>query len=288
MFDLQTCRGAVHAGAVSRRASPARRRRAPMRSRTLRVACGRGALVALAVSAGVVALSAPAARSATLPYQDPSQPVPARVADLMSRMSLDDKLGQMTQAERLAASPSDVAANRLGSVLSGGGSTPSANSPGAWADMYDASQRAATGTPLGVPIIYGADAVHGHNNVNGATIFPHNIALGATRDPALVQQIAARPPRRFRHGYRLGLRALSVRGPRRPLGQDLRILRRDARARLVDDQPHHRLAGDVAGRAGVRARHGQALHRRRRDHRRQGPGRYPAQRGGPSGPAPAA
>jgi beta-glucosidase len=107
----------------------------------------------------------------------------------MSRMSLDDKLGQMTQAERLAASPPDVAANRLGSILSGGGSAPSPNTPGAWADMYDAYQRAATGTPLGIPIMYGADAVHGHNNVNGATIFPHNIALGATRDPALVQQI---------------------------------------------------------------------------------------------------
>src|SRR3954447_6309031 len=95
-------------------------------------------LVSLAVGTGGIALaSAPLARSAAPPYQDPSQPVAARVTDLMSRMSLDDKLGQMTQAERLAASPSEVAAGRLGSVLSGGGSAPSPNTATAWGDMYD-------------------------------------------------------------------------------------------------------------------------------------------------------
>lgn len=123
------------------------------------------------------------------PYQDPQRPVAERVADLLSRMSLDDKLGQMTQVERLAASPVDVANARVGSVLSGGGSAPSPNTPAAWADMYDAYQRASAATPLGIPIIYGVDAVHGHNNVAGATVFPHNIGLGATRDPELVQRI---------------------------------------------------------------------------------------------------
>src|SRR3954447_21903038 len=123
------------------------------------------------------------------PYRDPSLPVAQRVGDLLSRMSLDDKIGQMTQVERLAASPSDVAASRIGSVLSGGGSAPSPNTAASWADMYDAYQRASTTTPLGIPIIYGVDAVHGHNNVAGATIFPHNIGLGATRDPDLVQKI---------------------------------------------------------------------------------------------------
>ncbi|MFI7700442.1 glycoside hydrolase family 3 N-terminal domain-containing protein [Nonomuraea sp. NPDC049480] len=127
--------------------------------------------------------------AAAFPYQDPTLPVPTRVADLMSRMSPDEKLGQMTQAERGSVSTADITAYRLGSVLSGGGSAPSPNTATSWADMYDRFQNAALGTPLGIPILYGVDAVHGHNNVVGATIFPHNIGLGATRDPALVQRI---------------------------------------------------------------------------------------------------
>ncbi|MEU7742686.1 glycoside hydrolase family 3 N-terminal domain-containing protein [Nonomuraea sp. NPDC049158] len=127
--------------------------------------------------------------SAAYPYQDPSLPVPTRVADLMGRMSLEEKLGQMTQAERGSVSAADVTTYRLGSVLSGGGSGPSPNTAAAWADMYDNFQNAALATPLGIPILYGADAVHGHNNVGGATIFPHNIGLGATRDPALAQRV---------------------------------------------------------------------------------------------------
>ncbi|MGC9671499.1 glycoside hydrolase family 3 N-terminal domain-containing protein [Planosporangium sp. 12N6] len=123
------------------------------------------------------------------PYQDPSRGVPERVADLLARMSLDEKVGQMTQAERAAVTTADVTGYRVGSILSGGGSAPTPNTPAGWADMYDAFQRAALATPLGIPMIYGLDAVHGNNNVYGSTIFPHNIGLGATRDPALVQQI---------------------------------------------------------------------------------------------------
>lgn len=123
-------------------------------------------------------------------YQDASKPVAERVADLLGRMSLEDKLGQMTQAERLAlGSPSDVATYRLGSLLSGGGSVPAPNTPTAWADMIDGFQSQALATPLGVPMFYGVDAVHGHNNVVGATIFPHNIGLGAANDPSLTEQI---------------------------------------------------------------------------------------------------
>jgi len=122
-------------------------------------------------------------------YRDPSQPIPARVADLLGRMSLDEKVGQMTQAERKAVSAADLTTYRIGSLLSGGGSAPSPNNATSWADMYDNFQRAALATPLGIPMMYGVDAVHGHNNVTGATIFPHNIGLGATRDPALVQRI---------------------------------------------------------------------------------------------------
>ncbi|MGW0810146.1 glycoside hydrolase family 3 N-terminal domain-containing protein [Nonomuraea sp. NPDC002799] len=144
--------------------------------------------VPVAASAAPAGKSA-AALSAALPYQDPTLPVATRVADLMSRMSLDEKLGQMTQAERGSVSNADVTTYRLGSVLSGGGSAPSPNTAAGWADMYDGFQSAALATPLGIPILYGADAVHGHNNVTGATIFPHNIGLGATRDPALAERI---------------------------------------------------------------------------------------------------
>jgi beta-glucosidase len=132
----------------------------------------------------------PAASAAVLPYQDPSLPVPQRVEDLLARMTLDDKLGQMTQVEKDALVPqSDLAAYRIGSVLSGGDSTVSPNNAQTWADTYDSLQRTALGTPLGIPVIYGIDAVHGHNAVRGATLFPHNIGLGATRDPALVQRV---------------------------------------------------------------------------------------------------
>jgi beta-glucosidase len=150
-----------------------------------------GPIVAVVIAAGALtaASTVPRAAAAGPPYLDPTQPVPVRVADLLGRMSLDEKIGQMTQAERLAVSGADITDNRLGSLLSGGGSAPSPNTPTAWADMVDNFQRAALATPLKIPLIYGVDAVHGHNNVFGATIYPHNIGLGATRDPALVQRI---------------------------------------------------------------------------------------------------
>ena len=129
------------------------------------------------------------AAPADAPYRDKARPVADRVADLMGRMSLDDKLGQMTQAERKSATTDDITQFRLGSILSGGGSTPRPNNAEGWTEMVDAFQRAALATPLGIPMLYGVDAVHGHNNVSGATVFPHNIGLGATRDPALAQQI---------------------------------------------------------------------------------------------------
>ncbi|GAA3454491.1 glycoside hydrolase family 3 N-terminal domain-containing protein [Dactylosporangium matsuzakiense] len=145
------------------------------------------AVTALSVAAATLVGVLPAA--AAEPYLDPSLPVPQRVADLMSRMSLDEKIGQMTQAERASASAADVTQYRLGSILSGGGSAPSPNTASSWADMTDDLQRGALATPLKIPLVYGSDAVHGHNNVVGATLFPHNIGLGATRDPALVQQV---------------------------------------------------------------------------------------------------
>ncbi|WP_149825321.1 glycoside hydrolase family 3 N-terminal domain-containing protein [Streptomyces tailanensis] len=125
-----------------------------------------------------------------LPYLNPKLPVRKRVADLLARMTLEEKAGQMTQAERGAlATPDDITAYGLGSVLSGGGSTPARNTPEAWAEMIDGFQLRALSTRLRIPLIYGVDSVHGHNNLAGATITPHNIGLGATRDPEIAYRM---------------------------------------------------------------------------------------------------
>ena len=136
------------------------------------------------------AVPAVAPAAAVLPYRDASLPVERRVTDLLGRMTLAEKVGQMTQAERASvdAEPEKIAQLRLGSLLSGGGSTPAQNTPAAWADMVDRYQRQALSTRLGIPLIYGVDAVHGHGNVKGATIFPHNVGIGASRDPSLARE----------------------------------------------------------------------------------------------------
>ncbi|GAA2229929.1 glycoside hydrolase family 3 protein [Streptomyces nogalater] len=121
-----------------------------------------------------------------LPYLNARLPIRERVADLLGRMSLAEKTGQMTQAERGAVGQgADITAYALGSLLSGGGSTPTPNTPEAWARMIDAFQLRAQATRYQIPLIYGVDAVHGHNNLTGATILPHNIGIGASRDPEL-------------------------------------------------------------------------------------------------------
>ncbi|MEU8340762.1 glycoside hydrolase family 3 N-terminal domain-containing protein [Spirillospora sp. NPDC048832] len=155
-----------------------------MRSRLL--AFGVLGVLALAAYGGPVR-----AQPGPAPYLDPHLSVQDRVADLLGRMSLADKLGQMTQPERRYITHDEVTRYRIGSVLSSGGSAPVPNTPENWADMYDGFQRAALAAPLRVPLMYGVDAVHGHNNMVGATVFPHNIGLGATRDPALVRRIGA-------------------------------------------------------------------------------------------------
>ena len=124
-------------------------------------------------------------------YRDARLTTEQRVADLLSRMTTAEKIGQMTQAERVdvEADPSLITTYGFGSLLSGGGSVPTPNTPEAWADMVDGYQEKALETRLGIPLLYGVDAVHGHNNLLGATVFPHNIGLGATRDPDLVERI---------------------------------------------------------------------------------------------------
>ena len=143
--------------------------------------------MALAAAGPAAGSSSPPPR----PWMDRSLKPATRAQLLLARMTLEEKVGQMTQAERGAVTGdlSLVATWRLGSLLSGGGSVPTPNTPAAWADMVDAFQAQALQTRLGIPLIYGVDSVHGHGNLVGATVFPHNIGLGATRDPRLVEQV---------------------------------------------------------------------------------------------------
>ncbi|XVF46687.1 hypothetical protein PTKIN_Ptkin03bG0047700 [Pterospermum kingtungense] len=123
-------------------------------------------------------------------YKNPNAPIEGRVKDLLSRMTLQEKIGQMTQIERSVATPADLKDLSIGSILSAGGSGPFEKALSSdWADMVDRFQQAALASRLGIPLIYGIDAVHGNNSVYGATIFPHNIGLGATRDADLAQRI---------------------------------------------------------------------------------------------------
>lgn len=123
-------------------------------------------------------------------YKQADAPLGERVDDLLARMTLAEKIGQMTLVEKDSIQAADIAALGIGGLLSGGGGYPkTGNSPELWAQMVDSFQQQALASRLGIPLIYGADAVHGHSNVKGATIFPHNIGLGAANDPALVAEI---------------------------------------------------------------------------------------------------
>ncbi|MSU58860.1 MAG: beta-glucosidase [Pedosphaera sp.] len=117
--------------------------------------------------------------------------VDARVGSLLAQMTLAEKIGQMTQVDSAALpDKSHIQKYFLGSVLSGGGSDPADNSPQSWLNLTAECQSWAAKTRLKIPLLYGVDAVHGHNNVLGAVIFPHHIGLGATRNPALVESAA--------------------------------------------------------------------------------------------------
>ncbi|MDF1519161.1 MAG: glycoside hydrolase family 3 N-terminal domain-containing protein [Brevefilum sp.] len=122
-------------------------------------------------------------------YLDPNAPIEDRIDNLIEEMSIEEKIGQMTLVEKDSLPLKDVGPFGIGGVLSGGGGYPETNTSQAWADMVNAFQREALNSRLGIPIIYGVDAVHGHNNVKGATIFPHNIGLGAANDQDLMTRI---------------------------------------------------------------------------------------------------
>ncbi|RDI97986.1 1,4-beta-D-glucan glucohydrolase [Dyella solisilvae] len=118
-----------------------------------------------------------------------------RVSALMAKMTVEEKIGQLIQADILSVTPDDVRKYRLGSILAGGNSKPDARplaDPAQWKASADAFYRAAMDTSGGhvaIPLLYGVDAVHGHNGAVGATLFPQNSALGATRDPELIHDI---------------------------------------------------------------------------------------------------
>ena len=117
----------------------------------------------------------------------------AFVTELMSRMTVEEKVGQTIQADIGSITPADLATYPLGSILAGGSSGPGGNDKApaqAWVDLAREFRAAAAARPgARIPLIYGIDAVHGHNNVPGATVFPHNIGLGAARDPDLIRRI---------------------------------------------------------------------------------------------------
>ena len=120
---------------------------------------------------------------------NPDQPISARVDTLLAQMTLEEKIGQMTQVEKNSIQPGDIHTYFIGSILSGGGGSPPKNTIEAWTEMIDAFQGEAVTTRLGIPILYGLDAIHGHGNLFGATIFSQEIGLGATRNSDLVRQI---------------------------------------------------------------------------------------------------
>ena len=138
------------------------------------------------VSAFTVAATMLSAKANSLTAQD------SKVRALLERMTLEEKIGQMVQAEQSALKElSDIENYFLGSLLSGGTSDPkTGNGLKDWTDLYDSLQARTQKTRLRIPILYGIDAVHGHNNVLDATIFPHNIGLGCTRNPVLVERAA--------------------------------------------------------------------------------------------------
>lgn len=122
-------------------------------------------------------------------YKNPLVPIDERVADLMARMTLEEKIGQMTLVEKNSIQMDDIAPLGIGALLSGGGGYPRENTPEAWARMVNNFQAQALESRLGIPLLYGVDAVHGHSNVEGAVIFPHNIGLGAANNPELVEEV---------------------------------------------------------------------------------------------------
>lgn len=152
--------------------------------------CAPGAITAPAP----VAVTAPAAADAAMER---------RIAEIVAGMTLEQKIGQITQPDVRYITPDEVRRYYIGTVLNGGGAWPDNDKRStladwvAWADSY-ADAAMATDLPVRIPLLWGTDAVHGHNNVSGATLFPHNIGLGAANDPDLIERIGRATARQVR------------------------------------------------------------------------------------------
>ena len=124
-------------------------------------------------------------------YKKADQPIDARVRDLLARMTLEEKIGQMALVDKNSLKKTeDISKYYLGGILSGAGAKPADNTPQGWLDMINIMKNQALNSRLGIPIFYGVDANHGHSNLLGATVFPHAIGLGASQDAALVKEVA--------------------------------------------------------------------------------------------------
>jgi beta-glucosidase len=154
--------------------------------------------------AGVLAAAAPATAATPVHLAEwptraavpaPAPAVEATVEELLRAMTLEEKVGQVIQADIASVTPDDVRQYHLGSVLAGGNAAPRGNlrsSAADWLALTDAYYRASLARVEGhrpIPIIFGIDAVHGHAHVLGATVFPHNVGLGAAHDPALIERV---------------------------------------------------------------------------------------------------
>ena len=134
--------------------------------------------------------------SSSIDHPDQFTTIEEKVESWIRILSIEEKAGQMIQAERSAnngesgITQGETTKYRIGSILNGGGNVPNPNTINGWWTMTNAYRNASLYTPSGIPIIYGADAVHGHNNVKDATIFPHNIGLAAANNPDLMRDIA--------------------------------------------------------------------------------------------------
>ena len=122
---------------------------------------------------------------------DTSAQIESKIDSIIALMTVEEEIGQMTQIDQqFLDTILDIADYGIGSLLSGGGSHPDTNHFEAWTDLYDEYQRVALSSRLGIPLIYGIDAVHGHNNVHGATIFPHNVGLGCANDYEVCRKVS--------------------------------------------------------------------------------------------------
>ena len=125
-------------------------------------------------------------------YKNATQPIDARVQDLLSRMTLEEKIGQMSLVDKNSLKKTeDISKYYLGGILSGAGAKPANNTSQGWLDMVGGMKNQAMSSRLGIPLLYGVDANHGHSNLLGATVFPHAIGLGASQNATLLKDVAS-------------------------------------------------------------------------------------------------